>query len=336
MADHAILYDGDCGFCKRMLAKVLARDRGDRLRPVAIQSDQGQDLLATVPESERLDSWHLVEPDGNVRSAGDAAAPLARLLPRWSWAGRAFERFPQTTERAYRLVASNRSRLSKLFILPLLAAVLLVGAGCGSSATEDAVLTVYVSAPTGSEGAQRIADGVEQALADAGGEAGGVEVRVERLGGEVGPLDRITQASAGENARTATEDSSSIAYIGEAGGEATELSVPITNEAGLLQIAPVPVPEKLLRESEASTDVPTRFQPSGERTLGAVGDDPGADRGAELVGQAAMELALEAIEAAPNPLERRSVIDSYLAASNRDSVLGTYTVDQVGQAIFAR
>lgn len=338
-----------------MLEKVLARDRDDRLRPVAIQSGEGQQLLAGVPPDERLDSWHLVEPDGAVRSAGDAAAPLARLLPRWRWTATGFERFPGATERAYRLVADNRSRLSKLFVLPLLVIALLVGGGCGSNATEEAVLTVYVSGPPNADRAKEVAAGAEMALADVGGEAGGIEVRVLRLDGE-GSDAAITQAAAGANARTATEDSSSIAYLGELVGPRTALSVPITNEAGLLQLAPEPVPEELVRESEGSTGVPTRFQPSGERTLGALDMRP-ADRSAadalrdpdeppaaidqvssgdQLAGYAAMELILDAIDAAQNPLDRRSVIDSYLAATDRDSILGPYTVDQVGQAVFDR
>ena len=78
---HVVLYDDDCAFCKWSLDKILAWDRRRRLRPVAIQSDEGQGLLASVPESERLDSWHLVLPSGEVRSAGAAAAPLAGCSP---------------------------------------------------------------------------------------------------------------------------------------------------------------------------------------------------------------------------------------------------------------
>ncbi len=82
-----VLYDNDCAFCKWSLDKVLAWDRRRRLRPVAIQSDEGQGLLADVPESERLDSWHLVLPSGEVRSAGAAAAPLAESAPGGPTAG---------------------------------------------------------------------------------------------------------------------------------------------------------------------------------------------------------------------------------------------------------
>jgi predicted DCC family thiol-disulfide oxidoreductase YuxK len=109
-----ILYDDDCGFCKWSLNKVLAWDRHRRLRPVAIQSDEGQTLLAAVPEAERLDSWHLVSPAGEVRSAGAAAEPLARLLPGGRPLARLFATFPRLTERAYRFVADHRDRFARL------------------------------------------------------------------------------------------------------------------------------------------------------------------------------------------------------------------------------
>jgi predicted DCC family thiol-disulfide oxidoreductase YuxK len=110
----AVLYDDDCGFCKWSLNKILAWDRRQRLRPVAIQSDEGQILLAKVPEGERLASWHLVLSSGELFSAGAAAAPLAELLPGGSLLARAFRSFPGATERAYRYVASHRDRFARL------------------------------------------------------------------------------------------------------------------------------------------------------------------------------------------------------------------------------
>jgi predicted DCC family thiol-disulfide oxidoreductase YuxK len=79
--DHVLLYDRDCGFCKWSLDKILAWDRGGRLRPVPIQGEEGERLLAAVDRETRLDSWHLVTPARQVLSAGAAAEPLARLLP---------------------------------------------------------------------------------------------------------------------------------------------------------------------------------------------------------------------------------------------------------------
>jgi predicted DCC family thiol-disulfide oxidoreductase YuxK len=112
--DTAVLYDADCGFCKWSLNWILRWDRRRRLRPVPIQSEEGQKLLAPVPEDDRLDSWHLVLPDGSVSSAGAGLPVLARRLPGGRPLARVLETFPGTTERAYRAVAANRSRLARM------------------------------------------------------------------------------------------------------------------------------------------------------------------------------------------------------------------------------
>jgi predicted DCC family thiol-disulfide oxidoreductase YuxK len=108
-----VLYDRDCGFCRWSLDKVLAWGRG-RLRPVEIQSAEGQRLLAAVPEPARLDSWHLVTATGELRSAGAAAAPLAAILPGGRPLAFAFRSFPRSTERAYRWVAGHRDLFARL------------------------------------------------------------------------------------------------------------------------------------------------------------------------------------------------------------------------------
>ncbi len=58
-------------------------------------------------------SWHLVTPEG-VRSGGDAFPALFALLPAATPLGSLTRATPGPSERAYRLVADNRSRLSKL------------------------------------------------------------------------------------------------------------------------------------------------------------------------------------------------------------------------------
>ena len=112
--DHALLYDDDCGFCKLCARGLLKWDRDGRLRPVAIQSEEGQRLLTEVPPEARLDSFHLVTPGGKVLSAGAAAAPLARLMPGGRLPARAFTRFPAQTEATYRWIARNRSTFGRI------------------------------------------------------------------------------------------------------------------------------------------------------------------------------------------------------------------------------
>src|ERR1700730_5258081 len=73
-----VLYDGDCGFCRWSLAKLLALDRRRR---GALETPAAAALLADLTPEQRAASWHLIAPDGRRWSAGAAAPPLLRLLP---------------------------------------------------------------------------------------------------------------------------------------------------------------------------------------------------------------------------------------------------------------
>lgn len=108
-----ILYDADCGFCRWSLDKILKRDRDRRLRPVPLQAPEADRLLPGMSDATKRASWHLVSPDGRVWSAGAAAAPMARLLPRGAPIARLAETFPRLTERLYRWVADNRDKLGR-------------------------------------------------------------------------------------------------------------------------------------------------------------------------------------------------------------------------------
>jgi predicted DCC family thiol-disulfide oxidoreductase YuxK len=112
-----VLYDRDCGFCKWTLNKILRWDRARRLSPVAIQSDEGDRLLAEVDPAKRVDSWHLLTEDGQLYSAGAAAVPLTRLLPGGRPLAALFAAFPVPTEAAYRFVVNHRSELARLLSL---------------------------------------------------------------------------------------------------------------------------------------------------------------------------------------------------------------------------
>ena len=113
-ADQAVLlYDRDCGLCRTVLGGILALDRRRRLRPVALQSPEAVELLPGLTEEERMASFHLVE--GNrVHSAGEALSRLMSYLPAGAPVGARMGRAPGPTERAYRLIADNRSRIGPL------------------------------------------------------------------------------------------------------------------------------------------------------------------------------------------------------------------------------
>jgi predicted DCC family thiol-disulfide oxidoreductase YuxK len=66
-----------------------------------------------MSEDERMASWHLADPDGEVLSAGPAVAPLMRMLPGGTPIAVLAERLPRLTERAYRWVADHRGALGR-------------------------------------------------------------------------------------------------------------------------------------------------------------------------------------------------------------------------------
>lgn len=109
----AVLYDADCNICKTITETLLTWDRGGRLRPVAIQSEEGQRLLGPVSIEKRLESFHLVRPDGSVASAGPALAELFRMLPAGTPVAKLLELAPGATSGGYEWVAANRVRLSR-------------------------------------------------------------------------------------------------------------------------------------------------------------------------------------------------------------------------------
>jgi predicted DCC family thiol-disulfide oxidoreductase YuxK len=108
-----VLYDADCGFCTWLLAGLLRADRGARLRPIALQRPEADDLLPDLAPAERMASWHLISPTHARHSGGAAVAPLLRLLPGGRVPAVAFARIPRLTERGYRWVADHRSQLSR-------------------------------------------------------------------------------------------------------------------------------------------------------------------------------------------------------------------------------
>jgi predicted DCC family thiol-disulfide oxidoreductase YuxK len=109
----AILYDADCGFCRWSLEVILRWDRRGRLRPVALQDAEADRLLEEMDADTRMGSWHLVTPDGAVRSAGRAVEPLMRLLPGGRPLAAAARSMPGLTDRGYEFIARHRTPLGK-------------------------------------------------------------------------------------------------------------------------------------------------------------------------------------------------------------------------------
>jgi hypothetical protein len=89
--------------------------------------------------------------------------------------------------------------------VPIVVALALGAIGCGGGGVaKDATVSAYADAP--------LCAGARRQLADEGGRAGSVRVRLVCLE-STGASARLNLATVGANARRATEDSASVGYI---------------------------------------------------------------------------------------------------------------------------
>lgn len=119
----------------------------------------------------------------------------------------------------------------------LVGALGLAGCGGGEGVAGGATVRVYASAPlSGAEAAagRAYCAAARAVLRRAGGGAGDVHVRLVCLDAAAGGR-RWSLASVGANARRASEDSATVAYLGEPRRAAARFSRPILEAAGIGQ-----------------------------------------------------------------------------------------------------
>jgi branched-chain amino acid transport system substrate-binding protein len=170
----------------------------------------------------------------------------------------------------------------------LLVALTVAGCGVAGSAKIDAPVAVYVSLPlTGprADAGKDAADGARLALEQATGKAGSIEVRARFLDDAKGA--NWDPVAVGANAREAVQDSSAAAYIGELDSEPTRASVPITNDAGLVQVSPGAGGVDLTAPAAGYPDSPDRYRHSGRPNFARVvpSDDVVVDAAAVLASE---------------------------------------------------
>jgi branched-chain amino acid transport system substrate-binding protein len=164
----------------------------------------------------------------------------------------------------------------------LLAGLLL--AACGEpdedTTSGSLVLTVYTAGPLQGDArqdAQDGADAVKLALDQADGMVGPFTVNVVSFDDTDPDTGRWGPDQAVGNARRAISDRNIIAYIGDSDSGATALSLPLLNEAGVLQVGPTAGYVGLTRK--AGRGEPERFYPAGMKSFGRIApaDDIQAD-----------------------------------------------------------
>jgi len=160
--------------------------------------------------------------------------------------------------------------------LAALAAAAIAVAGCGGvgvSGASEATgnqLAVYSSlplqGPTAAESTE-VVNGERLALAQAGGRVGKFKVGLVSLDDANPQTGELDPEATSTNAKTAAQDTSTIAYLGELGSAATAVSLPLINAAGILQVSPGSPYVGLTSSLDAGQDEPERFYPSGKRNF---------------------------------------------------------------------
>jgi branched-chain amino acid transport system substrate-binding protein len=135
-------------------------------------------------------------------------------------------------------------------------------------------ITVYSSLPL--KGASKpqteaIVAGANLALQDAGGTAAGRPVRYVSLDDSTARARTWEPAQVAKNARRAAADPSALAYLGEFNSGASAISIPITNDKGLLSVSPSNTAIGLTRGGfGADRGEPVKYYPTGDRTYGRI------------------------------------------------------------------
>jgi branched-chain amino acid transport system substrate-binding protein len=131
--------------------------------------------------------------------------------------------------------------------------------------------TVYLSMPhhgVAAPAGGAVEAGARLALADAGGRAGGLDIRLRPVS-STEPDEEIWEPDlVNSNAEEAVEDPRAIAYLGELGYGASVVSLPVTNAARLLQVSPMDGLTSLTRTPPGRPrSDPLRLRPEEERNF---------------------------------------------------------------------
>jgi branched-chain amino acid transport system substrate-binding protein len=143
----------------------------------------------------------------------------------------------------------------------------------GSGSTGSNNLTIYSSLPLQGDSrpqSEAVVNGEKLALQEHGGKVGNYTIKYVSLDDSTAATGKWEPGATSSDARKAAQDKSTIAYLGEFNSGASAISIPILNEAGILQISPSNTYVGLTRSEGADKGEPDKYYPSGKRTYGRV------------------------------------------------------------------
>jgi len=164
--------------------------------------------------------------------------------------------------------------LRRLAVLLLVAAV---ASGCGGGGDDrpqvpdGRALTIYTSLPRHGDSASAagaVLQGQRLALADRRNRAGGREIKLVPLDSAKADGETWDPGVVEKNADRAADDDGAIAYLGELDLGGSAISVPVTNDKGIVQVSPLDGLTSLTQvQPGGPRGGPERYYPGGRRTF---------------------------------------------------------------------
>ena len=105
-----VLFDGVCNLCNSAVQYIIARDKKDVFRFVALQSELGQEICNYIGiDTKKVDSIILYEPGTAYYLKSEAALQIASEFNSWYSLLLVFKIFPKTLrDTFYDYIAKNR------------------------------------------------------------------------------------------------------------------------------------------------------------------------------------------------------------------------------------
>jgi branched-chain amino acid transport system substrate-binding protein len=147
------------------------------------------------------------------------------------------------------------------------------GGGGGGASSGRTSLTIYSSLPLQGDSRPQSEDvvaGEKLALEEAGGKVGKFTIKYVSLDDATAAAGKWDPGQTSSDGRKAAQDASTIAYLGEFNSGASAISLPILNEANILQVSPSNTYVGLTRAEGADKGEPDKYYPAGKRTFGRV------------------------------------------------------------------
>ncbi len=110
-----VVYDGECPFCQRQIARIRRRDSLDKFEYLPRQDAGLTDRFPALADGDFDTGMRLIRPDGRIYVGADSVYHIARQLPAWRWFAWLY-RIPgihAVARAAYAWVAARRQSLSR-------------------------------------------------------------------------------------------------------------------------------------------------------------------------------------------------------------------------------